>query len=77
MTAAYRLTESHTLAGKTYEAGLTVYLCTRGDYGSSSQDTFLTGVEHWSMTLDEKGDYPYFTVPVTKLAAIPSKQRES
>lgn len=44
-------------------AGTIVYACAKHDYGLSSDDTRMTGVRHISVTLNEDGDYPFFTVP--------------
>lgn len=44
-------------------AGDVVYTSKGYDYGLASDDTRLTGIEHVSVTLNENGDYPSFTVP--------------
>ena len=43
--------------------GTIVYRCKESDYGCASDDTRITGVRHYAMTLDEDGNYPFFTVP--------------
>ena len=47
--------------------GTVVYEYLNYDYGLASDDTWITGIEHVSVTLNENGDYPSFTVPVTDL----------
>lgn len=41
------------------------------DYGLASDDTRMTGIEHVSVTLNENGDYPGFTIPRSHLAEAP------
>lgn len=41
------------------------------DYGLSSDDTRATGVEHTTVTLNEDGSYPGFTIPRRHLAKAP------
>lgn len=53
-----------------HPAGTVVYDCQRHDYGLSRDDTIYTGEEHISVTLDESGDYPLFTVPVGHLNPV-------
>lgn len=67
MTKEYVLTEDHSLGDTTYNRGLTIYRAEKYDYGLASDDTRMTGIEHWSMTLDPAGGYPTFTVPVNKM----------
>lgn len=43
--------------------GKFVYDLKYHDYGLASDDTRYTGVEHKSVTLNEDGDYPSFTIP--------------
>lgn len=67
----YRLSERREINGTLHaEAGATVYLCQKYDYGCSSDDTRGLGIEHTSVTLDPTGDYPFFTVPVAHLAPV-------
>ena len=47
--------------------GTVVYEYLKHDYGLASDDTWITGIEHVSVTLNEDGNYPSFTVPVTDL----------
>ena len=44
-------------------AGTVVYACQLCDYGLSSDDTRMTGIEHTNVTLREDGGYPAFTIP--------------
>jgi hypothetical protein len=53
-----------------HPAGTLCYRCTKHDYGLDADDTRATGIEHWSMTLDPSGDYPFFTVPITALERV-------
>lgn len=53
-----------------HPAGTVVYDCERHDYGLARDDTYDTGEDHISVTLDESGDYPYFTVPVAHLDRV-------
>lgn len=46
-------------------AGTVCYPCKGYDYGCSSDDTDITGVEHISVTLKPDGDYPFFTIATT------------
>lgn len=52
------------------KAGATVYPAAYHDYGLASDDTQYTGIRHVSVTLNEDGNYPTFTVPITKLKRI-------
>lgn len=52
------------------ESGDIVYDLVKPDYGLANQDTRKTGIEHKSVTLDENGDYPSFTIPVNQLEEI-------
>lgn len=58
-------TKAHRLLIDRFEhkGGTIIYPCQRHDYGCSSDDTRYTGIKHRSFTLDENGDYPFFTVP--------------
>lgn len=51
-------------------AGTVVYDFMMHDYGLSNDDARATGEEHTSVTLDEKGGYPSFTVPMRILEVI-------
>lgn len=55
-----------------HKAGTTVYRTHYSDYGTASGDTRMTGVEHVSVTLNQNGEYPFFTVPVADLEPIPA-----
>lgn len=50
--------------------GDTVFECAYYDYGLSRDDTNLSGEKYTSMTLNENGDYPLFTVPIRCLQKI-------
>jgi hypothetical protein len=43
-------------------AGTIVYTCVKPDYGIASGDTRALGYQVMSMTLNEDGDYPSFSV---------------
>lgn len=60
MTTKYLLSEDYDGHAK----GTAVYSAKFHDYGCASEDTRNTGVEHKSVTLNEDGDYPFFTAPV-------------
>ena len=66
---SYKLKVGHRSAGDSagLPAGTICYDCAGYDYGCSSDDTRSTGIEHISVTLDSKGDYPFFTVPIDDL----------
>ncbi len=53
-----------------HDAGLRVYRFIGYDYGFASEDSRNTGVEHINVTFDSKGDYPFFTVPITDLKEV-------
>lgn len=52
------------------KAGMIVYDFYKADFGLSVEDTKSTGVRHISVTLNEDGDYPFFTVPEHDLEEI-------
>lgn len=56
--------------GKTYEDGTVLYECMKYDYGLSSEDTYRSGYVHFSLTEDENGDYPFFTVPEHRVKLV-------
>lgn len=64
---AYRLSETRF----EHPAGTIVYRQNCYDYGISSDDTRITGVEHVTMTLRQDGGYPGFAVPVHVLEEVP------
>lgn len=51
-------------------AGTLVYKCRGFDYGCANDDSRLTGIEHFSMTLNADGSYPSFTVAWTELEQV-------
>lgn len=53
-----------------YPAGTVVYDCQKHDYGLARDDTNETGEEHISVSLNESGDYPFFTVPADHLNPV-------
>lgn len=57
-------------AGQSHEKGDIVYECLQYDYGVAHDDTRATGVPHTSVTLEEDGSYPFFTVPTHNLEEI-------
>lgn len=50
-----------------HPAGTIVYKLLQHDYGLARDDTNITGIEHISVTLEEDGGYPSFTVPLDDL----------
>lgn len=62
MAKKYVLTEDYK-SSESAKAGAIVYLATKADYGLARDDTYATGVEHVSVTLNPEGDYPSFTYP--------------
>ena len=40
------------------------------DYGLSNDDTRLFGIKYISVTLNENGYYPFFTVPLCDLKVV-------
>lgn len=72
MLKKYRLKADRILRDETCgKAGDIVYDIKGHDYGLASDDTRAFSVEHISVTLDEDGGYPSFTVPVTDLEELP------
>ncbi len=61
MHASYKMLVDSDLEPKA-KAGTVVYDIRGWDYGLASDDTRMTGVQHVSVTLDEDGGYPSFTV---------------
>lgn len=53
-----------------YEAGTIVYDLMFYDYGLANEDTRDTGIEHQSVTLSPKGEYPGFTIPYNYLCEV-------
>ena len=52
------------------KAGDFVYSLRGPDYGLANMDSRGYGEEYTSVTLNEDGDYPGFTVPVRLLEAV-------
>lgn len=50
--------------------GDVVYRALVHDYGLSRDDTEISGIEHVSVTFNEDGSYPLFTVPVHYLEKV-------
>lgn len=53
-----------------HKAGTIVYPLKRHDYGLADDDTRITKIQHISVTLEEDGDYPSFTVPAYDVERI-------
>lgn len=69
MPQAYEMLSDSNI-GEGIKKGTTVYECVRHDYGCASDDTRITGVEHISVTVNDDGDYPFFTHPLNKLKKL-------
>lgn len=52
------------------KTGAVVYDILGYDYGLARDDTMMTGVPHVSVTTDENGGYPSFTIPKADLEEI-------
>lgn len=52
------------------KAGTIVYDLVGIDYGMADMDSNATGIEHVPVTLNEKGEYPFFTIPKAHLKVI-------
>ena len=73
MPRKYRLKEAPTTGGTSdveLKAGDFVYSLRGPDYGLANMDSRGYGEEYTSVTLNEDGDYPGFTVPVRLLEAV-------
>lgn len=67
----YKLKKDRIIKGKLYaKRGEFVYSVNNYDYGCASDDSELFGYEHQSVSLDEDGKYPFFTVPCKDLEEI-------
>lgn len=67
----YILAHDRVLRGEIMaKAGDAVYDQRGHDYGLASDDTRITGIEHVTVTLNENGDYPGFTVPKHHLIKV-------
>lgn len=65
----YKIKESGTNSGN-QPVGTIVYDLRGYDYGLASDDTRFTGIKHVSVTLNENGDYPSFTICESSLEKI-------
>jgi len=65
----YRILKDSKLEPKA-KAGTIVYRCRFNDYGCADDDEYVTGVEHIACTLNENGNYPFFTVPKPDLDVL-------
>ena len=70
MTTKYRIKEAGTNCND-MPVGTIVYDLRGHDYGLASDDTRHTGIEHVSVTLNEDGDYPSFTIHRKSLEKMP------
>jgi hypothetical protein len=52
------------------EVGTICYIFDGHDFGCAREDSYYTRIPHTSVTLDPKGDYPFFTVPSDHLEII-------
>ncbi len=55
-----------------HPAGTKCYEFHGHDYGCAREDTMYSGVSHISMTLNEDGSGPYFTIPLEDLDPMPT-----
>lgn len=60
-----------------HPAGTVVYKQVLYDYGLAADDTRGTGVPHVTVTLDPKGGYPGFTIPVSALERLDRAAQEA
>ena len=65
----YKIIRADRAAGEV-EVGKFVYDSAGHDYGLASDDTQATGIQHVSVTLNENGDYPFFTIPLEDLTVV-------
>jgi len=63
MSKRYAVIRADRAAKTDLKSGDAVFYCRGHDYGCASDDTAMTGIHHVSVTLDENGDYPFFTIP--------------
>lgn len=67
----FRVLNERKIDGMTYASvGDVVYDLLQCDYGGADDDTRITGVKHCSVTKEPNGSYPFFTIPVSHLAAL-------
>jgi hypothetical protein len=52
------------------KVGDTVYEAQMHDYGLARDDTRHRGFEHVSVTFEEDGGYPFFTIPLRDLKEV-------
>lgn len=68
--------KSNERANGACSVGDVVYALRKADYGLANDDWRNTGIEHVSVTFNEDGDYPSFTIPVEDLEAYAEPQPE-
>lgn len=72
--AKFRVLQDRTIHDKLYATkGQTVYQFMGCDYGLANDDSRWTGIEHTSVTFNEDGSHPSFTIPVDHLERIPQQ----
>lgn len=72
---SYRVLERREIRGTVFaEAGDIVFDCKGHDYGCANDDTRHFGFAHKSVTKDEGGDYPFFTIPERDLQPVEAAQ---
>jgi len=65
MPRKFLVLKQRILDGETYaEVGDIVYDQQTHDYGLANEDSRITGIEHRSVTKNEDGGYPGFTISV-------------
>jgi len=67
---AYKIIRADRSANEATEVGDIVYESAKHDYGLASDDTDITGIYHVSVTFNEDGDYPFFTIPFEDLEEV-------
>lgn len=71
MPRSWRLKRDITNYGKVgLDKGAIVYSCLRSDYGLSSDDTRILGYPCISVTLNEDGDYPGYSIAYHDLEVL-------
>ena len=70
MIKKYKVLQANRAADREVKSGDIVYYAIYYDYGLSSDDTNYTGIEHISVTRNEDGGYPFFTIPLRDLKEI-------
>ena len=66
----YKILDNSLSADKNAKIGDIVYRCVGYDYGCSSEDTAFRGFQHISVTFNEDGSYPFFTIPEKHLEIV-------